>query len=69
MSNRKMIARILEKLGHTTVMAEDGITALSAHDEAVSTNRPFDFVFMDYVMPSKVLHFSLHCVYEIFVCV
>lgn len=52
-SNRKMVASILKKLGHTVTMAEDGLQALAIFDKALSGNQPFDFIFLDFVMPSK----------------
>lgn len=51
-SHRKMVANILTQLGHTWEFAEDGLGALAACDNSVSIQRPFDFVFMDLVMPS-----------------
>lgn len=55
-SNRKMIANILLRQGHTVVLAEDGIAALTAYDASLSSKRNFDFIFMDFVMPSGPYH-------------
>jgi CheY-like chemotaxis protein len=44
--NQKLAARMLEKRGHTVVIAADGYQALAALDK-----QPFDVVFMDVQMP------------------
>jgi CheY-like chemotaxis protein len=44
--NQKLAARMLEKQGHTVVVAADGHEALAALDK-----EPFDLVFMDVQMP------------------
>jgi CheY-like chemotaxis protein len=44
--NQKLAARLLEKRGHTVVIAADGREALAALDK-----EPFDLVFMDVQMP------------------
>jgi CheY-like chemotaxis protein len=44
--NQKLAARMLEKRGHTVVIAADGHEALAALDK-----EPFDLVFMDVQMP------------------
>ena len=44
--NRKLAQRMLEKLGCTVRLAEDGITALE-----VATREAFDLVLMDWQMP------------------
>ena len=45
--NQKLIARLLEKRGHTVTVANDGREALAALD-----NQPFDVVLMDVQMPA-----------------
>jgi signal transduction histidine kinase/DNA-binding response OmpR family regulator len=45
--NQKLAGRILEKLGHTVVVVEDGRSALDRLGE-----HPFDLVLMDVQMPS-----------------
>ncbi len=44
--NQKLIARLLEKRGHTVVLARNGWEAL-----ALLEQRPFDIVLMDVMMP------------------
>ena len=44
--NRKLIARLLEKRGHTVVLAQNGQEALEALEK-----QPFDIVLMDGQMP------------------
>lgn len=44
--NRLKLARILERQGHTTAMAGNGVEALAA-----MRNTPFDVVLLDIVMP------------------
>jgi len=44
--NQKVIARMLEKLGHTVTIVADGHEALIA-----SSREPFDMIFMDMQMP------------------
>lgn len=44
--NQVLIRRLLEKWGHTTVLAEDGLKALSLFD-----NERFDIALMDLQMP------------------
>jgi len=44
--NQKLIARLLEKRGHTVTVANDGREALAALN-----NQPFDVVLMDVQMP------------------
>lgn len=51
-SNRKILTRILEKEGHSTRQAEDGLKALEEYDKAGAEGCPFDFIFMDFVMPN-----------------
>lgn len=51
-SNRKIVHRMLERSGHKVVDAEDGLEAIQAFEVAISTGKPFDFIFMDFVMPN-----------------
>ena len=44
-------SHILEKLGFSCVIARDGNEAVDAAVKAASDNRPFDIIFMDYMMP------------------
>jgi CheY-like chemotaxis protein len=44
--NEAVIVRVLEKMGHTPIMARNGREAL-----ALATNGKFDVVFMDVQMP------------------
>jgi two-component system sensor histidine kinase/response regulator len=44
--NQKLVVRLLEKLGHTVVVANTGIEAIVKYEE-----QPFDLVFMDVQMP------------------
>ncbi len=44
--NQKLIARLLEKRGHTVVVARNGWEALALWEQ-----RPFDIVLMDVMMP------------------
>ena len=64
-SNRKVVAKLLEGMGHTTRMAEDGLkafelvvkslaTPLTEDIEAAITVKPFDMIIMDFVMPNMV---------------
>ena len=60
-SNRKMITHMVTGLGHTTVEAFDGLDALLKFDESQAQNKPFDAVFMDFVMPSKSTTVFFRC--------
>jgi len=44
-------SHILDKLGFTCEMARDGDEAVDAAVRAAAENRPFDIIFMDYMMP------------------
>jgi two-component system, sensor histidine kinase and response regulator len=46
--NQKLVLRILEKLSHTVVVAENGIKAVEAFDR-----ERFDLIFMDVQMPMR----------------
>ena len=48
--NQRLATRLLEKLGHSVVVAGDGSKALAALDEALN-KEPFDIVLMDVQMP------------------
>ena len=45
--NQKVIGKMLERLGHTVVLAENGKVAL----DVISKSHPFDLVLMDWQMP------------------
>ena len=47
-ANQKLVERILEKRGHETVLAADGLEAL-----ALFRQQPFDAVLMDVQMPQQ----------------
>jgi len=46
MVNQRLISRILEKMGHTVVVANDGAAALS-----ILSQQQFDLIAMDMQMP------------------
>ncbi|KAG2144400.1 response regulator receiver protein [Suillus bovinus] len=49
--NQKLAAKILEKYGHTVVIAENGSLAVEAFKARVQVNKPFDIILMDVSMP------------------
>ncbi|MCS7079990.1 MAG: response regulator [Chloracidobacterium sp.] len=51
--NRKLAARMLEKLGYQAELASDGVEAVEAILGAVACDKPYDLVFMDIHMPEK----------------
>ncbi|OYT69876.1 MAG: hypothetical protein CFK52_12780, partial [Chloracidobacterium sp. CP2_5A] len=60
--NRKLVARILEKLGYQPDLAADGVEAVEAILGAVACDNPYDLVFMDLRMPEKD---GLHAVRDV----
>jgi len=50
-SLRKMVGRMLEKLGYESEFAEDGAGAIRIVEEARETERPFDAVILDLTIP------------------
>lgn len=51
--NRKLVVRMLEKLGYQPDTASDGIEGVEAILNAVACEKPYDLVFMDLHMPGK----------------
>src|SRR4051812_43512724 len=49
--NRDMLALRIQRLGHATDLAEDGLAALQALRAAVEEGRPFDVMMLDVMMP------------------
>ncbi len=49
--NQKLVTRILEKLGATVTLAENGQAAVDLALEALERDEPFDLIFMDLQMP------------------
>ena len=52
MSNRKLLACLLSKKGHSVDQAEDGDVAVAKVREAEQHGKPYDLVLMDYEMPN-----------------
>jgi two-component system cell cycle sensor histidine kinase/response regulator CckA len=50
-SLRKIVGRMLEKLGYESGFAEDGAEAIRVVEEALETKRPFDAVILDLTIP------------------
>lgn len=48
---RKTVSRILEKLGYTVDVVEDGTQALQAYQTAAETGTPYHVVIMDLTIP------------------
>ncbi len=51
--NRRLAARMLEKLGYHPDLASDGLEAVEAIVGAVACDKPYDLVLMDLYMPGK----------------
>ena len=49
---RKVVERMIEHLGHTSVMVTDGADAVTAYREAKESGDPFDVVIMDFTVPN-----------------
>jgi PAS domain S-box-containing protein len=52
--NREMLAEILKSLQHTCDLAEEGSAALKIYEEAHGSEKPFDLVITDIMMPRGV---------------
>ena len=50
-NTRKVMRRLLDRLGHTTVEAVDGVDCLEKTEQALTDNKPFDAIFIDNLMP------------------
>lgn len=48
---RKTMRRLLDRLGHTTEEAVDGVDCLEKSEQALKDKRPFDVIFIDNIMP------------------
>ena len=50
--NRKMLTRLLQNQGHVCSQAEDGIAAVEAVKQAMTSGKRYDAILMDYQMPN-----------------
>lgn len=50
-TTRNMLQRLLEREGHSTVAASDGLEGIDIFKRALSQRKPFDLVITDYGMP------------------
>ncbi|MGQ9464067.1 MAG: response regulator [Candidatus Fervidibacter sp.] len=48
---RDLLRRLLEREGHSVVIASDGLEGISAFKHALSQNKSFDLVITDFGMP------------------
>jgi PAS domain S-box-containing protein len=48
---RRLVVRMLTRLGHDVEAVDDGSLAVERYAEALETNRPFDAVLLDLVVP------------------
>ena len=49
-----VICRMLESLGHTVKLVEDGAACITSYIDARKETRPFDLVIMDLTIPGKM---------------
>lgn len=50
-ATRDMLQRLLEREGHSTVAASDGLEGIDIFKRALTQRKPFDLVITDYGMP------------------
>jgi CheY-like chemotaxis protein len=50
-SLRKMVGRVLEKLGYEPEFAEDGAEAIDKYKGAIESGKPYDAVILDLTIP------------------
>lgn len=48
---RDLLRRLLEREGHSVVVANDGLEGISTFKRALSQDKPFDLVITDFGMP------------------
>jgi CheY-like chemotaxis protein len=51
-TNRKLLARLLERRGHSCDQAKDGQEAVQKVLESLKNGNPYDTILMDYEMPT-----------------